>query len=78
MKKSIEEIILNEFKIKNKDYYLNKRQIVKKANLYFKEVMNNFYKIDYELNKKYQELIKDKEIINIFPKQEKINLLKKN
>ena len=76
MKKSIEEIILNEYKIKNKDYYLNKKQIVKKTNLYFKEIMNNFYKIDYESNKKYQELIKDKEIINIFPQQEKINELK--
>ena len=76
MKKSIEEIILNEFKIKNKDYYLNKRQIIKKTNLYFKEVMKNFYKIDYEKDKKYQELIKDKEIINIFPLQEKINELK--
>ena len=76
MKKSIEEIILNEYKIKNKDYYLNKKQIVKKTNLYFKEIMYNFYKIDYESNKKYQELIKDKEIINIFPQQEKINELK--
>ena len=76
MKKSIEEIILNEYKLKNKDYYLNKRQIIKKTNFYFKEVMNNFYKLDYELFPKYNELINDKEIINIFPQQEKIHDIK--
>ena len=76
MKKSIEEIILNEYKLKNKDYYLNKRQIIKKTNIYFKEVMNNFYKIDFESDEKYQELIEDKNIINIFPQQEKMNELK--
>ena len=76
MKKSVEEIILNEYKLKNKDYYLNKRQIIKKTNLYFKEVMNNFYNIDYEKEQKYQELIKDKEIKNIFPHQEKIHEFK--
>ena len=73
MKKSIEEIILNEYKLKNKDYYLNKRQIIKKTNFYFKQVMNNFYKLDYESFPKYNELINDKEIINIFPQQEKIH-----
>ena len=71
MKKSIEEIILNEYKLKNKDYYLNKRQIIKKIDKNFKEIMNNFYKIDYESNEKYQELIKDKNIQNKFPQQEK-------
>ena len=76
MKKSVEEIILNEFKLKNKDYYLNKRQIIKKTNFYFKEVMNNFYKLDYELFLKYNALINDKDIINIFPQQEKINDVK--
>ena len=76
MKKSVEEIILNEYKLKNKDYYLNKRQIIKKTNAYFKEVMNNFYQIDYESNPKYQQLLKDKEIKNIFPQQEKIHEFK--
>ena len=76
MKKSVEEIILNEYKLKNKDYYLNKRQIIKKTNHYFKEVMNNFYKLDYELFPKYNELINDKDIINIFPQQEKIHDIK--
>ena len=71
MKKSIEEIILNEYKLKNKDFYLNKRQIIKKTDVYFKEVMYNFYKIDYESYEKYQQLIKDKNIQNIFPQQEK-------
>lgn len=76
MKKSVEEIILHEYKLKNKDYYLNKRQIIKKTNFYFKEVMNNFYKLDYELFPKYNELINDKDIINIFPQQEKIHDIK--
>ena len=72
MKRSIEEVILNEYKVKNKDFYMNKRQIIRKTNLYFKEVMNNFYKIDYESDEKYQELIRDKDLINIFQRQEKI------
>ena len=76
MKKSVEEILLNEYKLKNKDYYLNKRQIIKKTNLYYKEVMNNFYNIDYEKDPKYQELIKDKEIKNIFPHPEKAHEFK--
>ena len=73
MKKSIEEVILNEYKFKNKDYYLNKRQILKKTDIYFKEVMNDFYKMDYESNEKYQELIKDKNILSVFNPQEKKN-----
>ena len=35
--------------------------------------MDNFYSIDYESSPNYQELIKDKEIINIFPQNENIN-----
>ena len=34
--------------------------------------MNNFYKIDYESYEEYKELIRDKDLINIFQRQEKI------
>ena len=38
--------------------------------------MNNFYKLDYEEFPTYNELINDKDIINIFPQQEKIHDVK--
>ena len=71
MKKSVEDIILKEYKLKFKDYFLNKRQIIKKNNMYFKEIMTNFYKVDFESDKKYNEIIKDNDIINIFQRYEK-------
>ena len=71
MKKSVEDIILKEYKLKFKDYFLNKRQIIKKNNMYFKEIMTNFYKVDFESDKKYNEIIKDNDIINIFQRHEK-------
>ena len=42
MKKSVEDIILKEYKLKFKDFFMNKRQIIKKNNMYFKEIMTNF------------------------------------
>ena len=79
MKKSVEEVILKEHKIKFKDFILNKRQIIKKNDIYFKEIMYNFYKIDFESNNKYNEIIKENDIINIFQRQEKENVkYKKN
>ena len=79
MKKSVEEVIMKEYKIKFKDYYLKKRQILKKNNIYFKEIMTNFYKIDVESDNRYNEIIKDIDIINIFQRQEKENIkYKKN
>ena len=71
MKKSVEDIILKEYKLKFKDYFLNKRQIIKKNNMYFKEIMINFYKVDFESDKKYNEIFKDNDIINIFQRHEK-------
>ena len=71
MKKSIEEVILKEYKLKYKDFFLNKRQIMKKNNEYFKEIMNDFYKIDFESYDKYNEFIRDNNVINIFLRQEK-------
>ncbi len=78
MKKSVEETILKEYKIKFKDYFLNKRQIIKKNNLYFKEIMNDFYKINYELDEKYDEIMKDVDIINIFNNRDKKKIEIKN
>ena len=71
MKKSIEEIILKEYKLKYKDYFLYKNQIIKKNNNYFKEIMKNFYKIDFESIDKYHLFMRDKEVINLFSNREK-------
>ena len=74
MKKSVEFVILNEYKDKNNYYYnIFQQNIIIKTDNYFKEIMDNFYSIDYESSPNYQELIKDKEIINIFPQNENIN-----
>ena len=73
MKKSIEDVILKEYKLKFKDFFLNKRQIIKKNNDYFKEIMNDFYKIDFESYEKYNEFMRDNNVINIFLRQEKEN-----
>ena len=71
MKKTIEDVILKEYKLKYKDFFLNKRQIMKKNNEYFKEIMNDFYKIDFESYDKYNEFIRDNNVVNIFLRQEK-------
>ena len=70
MKKSVEFVILEEYKTKKNYCNLLRKDILIKTNNYFKEIMNNFYKIDYESSVSYQELIKDKEAINIFPRLE--------
>ena len=67
MKKSVEFVILNEYKSKNKNYNKLKKEFLKKTDNYFKEIMDNFYKLQYESSTIYQELINDKEIIKIFP-----------
>ena len=71
MKKSVEEVMLKEYKIKYKDFFLNKKQIVKKNNDYFKEIMKNFYNIDLESDNKYNRIFNDNDIINLFQRQEK-------
>ena len=65
MKKSLDEVILKEYKIKYKDYFMKKKQIIKKNNTYFKEIMESFYKIDLDSNK-YQGIFKDNDIIYLF------------
>ena len=53
MQKSVESVILNEFKVNND---IEKIQIKKKSNKYFKDIMNNYYEIDYESLDEYQLL----------------------
>ena len=56
MEKSVESIIINESKIVND---VEKIQIKKKTQKYFKEIMNEFYKINYENNREYILLKKE-------------------
>ena len=73
MKKSVEEVLLDEKKFSEKDNNL-KENFIKKNNLYFKEIMVNIYKIDYEKNAQYKEIINDDEINKIFKYNETRNL----
>ena len=61
MQKSVESIIFNESKI-NDDF--EKIQIKQKTCKYFKEIMNNFYKIDYDSMEQYQIMKKELEQYN--------------
>ena len=65
MKKSIEEILAKEYNI-NKFDNEYKIKFYKKNDLFFKEIMNDYYKFDYERNEQYKQLIDDPEIQNIF------------
>ena len=72
MQKSIIEILGNEHKI----YLWNKKEqedFYKRNSLCFKEIMLEFYNIDYENNEKYKKLIIDEEIQEIFEKKIKTN-----
>ena len=51
MQKSVESVIINESKINND---MEKLQIKRKAHKYFKEIMNNFYQINYDSIEEYQ------------------------
>ena len=73
MKKSVEEVLLDEKKYSEKDIKL-KENFIKKNSLYFQEIMSDFYKIDYEQNNQYKEIINDDEINKIFKYNEIRNL----
>ena len=81
IKNSIEEILRAEYKKyfseknENSD---NRQKFLKKNYLYFKEIMNDFYKIDYESSEQYKQLIMDDEIKNIFNENNKNNIKDKN
>ena len=77
LRKSIEEILSDEFKknySKDKDNEQKekeKEEFIKRNCLYFREIMKDFYKIDYESSEQYKQLILDEEINNIFKDKEK-------
>ena len=70
MKKSVEEILYNEQKINNcsKD---EQDEFYTKNSSCFKQIMIDFYKIDYEANEQYREILVDDEILEIFEGKEK-------
>ena len=72
MKKSIEDILSEERNINSSDEN-SKKEFQKKNDKCFKEIMNDYYKIDYESNEQYQELIKESEIQNVFDPKEANN-----
>ena len=73
MKKSVEEVLLDEKKFSEKDSKL-KEDFIKKNSLYFQRIMSDFYKIEYEQSAQYKEIINDEEINKIFKYNEIINL----
>ena len=73
MHKSVEYVILKENKIiydakKEEKYYIEKKQenLRKKIYRYFKEIMNDIYKIDLENLEEYQYLINDEDFLKFF------------
>ena len=78
VKKSVQEILLQEHKKNNAnkekaeiDEIVKEDEYLKKNYAYFKEIMNDFYKIDYESSEQYQKLIEDEEIKILFKEEVK-------
>ena len=67
MKKSVEEVLNNEYNCDKKD----QEEYRTKNNLCFKQIMYDFYKIDYEINEQYREILSDDEITEIFEPKDK-------
>ena len=73
MKKSVFEILVHEHNIAKVEK--NEREKFYKKNLLcFRQIMHNFYNIDYETNEQYRELLVDEEIQEIFENREKIKI----
>jgi hypothetical protein len=70
MKKSIIEILAKEQKIILYDKR-EQEEFYKKNLYYFRQIMHNFYRIDYEENEQYKELLVDEEAQEIFENKEK-------
>ena len=70
MKKSVEEIMGIEQKINNLEQK-EQDEFYSKTSLYFKQIMFDFYKIDYEKNEQYKDILIDDEILEIFKGKEK-------
>ena len=73
MRKSVLEILAHEHNIAMVEK--NEREKFYKKNLLcFRQIMNNFYNIDYETNEQYRELLVDEEIQEIFENREKTKI----
>ena len=70
MKKSVEEILYNEQKISNCSKNEQNEFYMKNSNC-FKQIMLDFYKVDYEANEQYKKILVDNEILEIFGEKEK-------
>ena len=73
MKKSVEDVLLNEKRFLEKDSKL-KEKFIRKNNLCYQEIMYDFYKINYESEVQYKDIINDDEINKIFKNNEIRNL----
>ena len=74
IKKSIEEVLNGIYK-KNKceNYEIGSDEFSEKNKIYFKEIMKDFYKIDFESSEQYKQLIEEDEIKIIFREKIKNN-----
>ena len=70
MKKSVNEILAHEQNIFLADIN-DQIKKYKKNSICFKEIMSDFYNIEYENNEQYKKLIKDEEIKEIFAEKKK-------
>ena len=68
MKKSVEEILLDEQRINLHDL-LSKEKFLNKTSKYFKEIMHELYQINYESTEEYINLITDKDLIKLFQEE---------
>ena len=76
VQKSIEEVLNAEHKKSKCENYETETEtdeFSKKNKQYFKEIMNDFYKIDFESNEQYRHLIEEDEIKIIFREKIKRN-----
>ena len=76
LRKCVEEILGDEFKknciiSNNEQKEKEKQKFIKKNSNYFRDIMKDFYKIDYESNEQYQELMIDDEMKKIFKEKDR-------
>ena len=72
MKKSIENTLLTEQNLDKHNLTL-KDKFLKKTNNYFKNLMNEYYNIDYENIPEFHKLTEEYDFINIFKQEKKRN-----
>ena len=79
VEKSMIEYLGNEYKNSNsnlsqEDLENKMKNFCDRNKMYYKEIMNEFYKIHFENSEQYLQLIMDDEINNIFKKEKKIKI----